>query len=298
MTARFRLSWDALWWSPGAARTLAGARIVIALHALWIIGSRDFGALATMPAALWSATPTAVRWRYLLWLPTPGWLATATVVVLVAALVAVAIGWRVRASALVAGLLLYHVAPLESALWTSTAYTRGLDIGILSLIVLAASPCGDAWGVDAPVPVPADAPKYQWPVVLIRVFVASIYLLGGWAKFARVGPSWVSAENLRRWLQYFAETDTVAVFTTLGPWIAQHAALCLAAAVGAVVVDLGFMASVPSRAARRIFLPAALMMHAGILVSLNIAFLNVPQLLVFVDWDWLSRQRNQSNATS
>ena len=134
--------------------------------------------------------------------------------------------------------------------------------------------------------------------MLIRLFVAQIYLFGGWSKLVRVGPEWVSADNLRRWLVQFAEMDQLRLFTSLGPWIADHPALCAAAAIGAIALDLTFVTTVWSRRARRLLVPAALAMHAGILLAMNIAFLNLPQLLVFADWDRFARGRDQSKRTS
>ncbi len=298
MRERLIAAWEALWFAPAPARTLAGARIVIALHALWIVGSREFGALGALPAPFWAATPISTRLRYGLWLGSPAGLSELTVVGLVVALAFVVAGWRTRASALAAALLLYHVAPLETVLWTNSAYERGFEVSILALVVLAASRAGDAWVVGGGPP-PPDAAAYRWPLVLIRLFVAQIYLFSGWSKLARVGWQWVSADNLARWLTEFAEQDQVRVFTRLGPWIAEHPALCLAAAVLALTLDLSFIATVVSRRARQLLIPAAVMMHVGILFAMNIAFLNLPQLLVFTDWDRLARGRTrQSNATS
>jgi len=288
--ASLRASWERLWFAPEHARNLAGVRIAIATHALWIVLSRDYAATSGLPPEFWARVSDAVRWRFLTF---PGletlerWLA----ILAVLALLAVLIGWRARPAALVAGVLLYHLAPLETIIWTPSPYERGLEVSVLALIVLSAAPCADAWGVDARRrfhgAVPGPASDYRWPLVLIQLFVAQIYFFSGWSKLVRVGVDWLSAANRRAWLLLFNQYDEVAVFTTVGPWLADHAWLCGLLAVGSVALDLGFITVVASRLWRRILVPLAVLFHAGILVSMNIAFLNAPQLLVFINWHWL-----------
>src|SRR5262249_17846401 len=132
----------------------------------------------------------------------------------------------------------------------------------------------------------------------VQLFLCQVYLFAGYAKLYRVGPGWVSAENLRAWLLVFNQQDQVAVFHSLGPWIAERPALCLASAVLALALDLGFIVVLFSRAARRLVLPLALVAHLAILLGMNIAFLNVPQLLVFVDWAWLLGPRGRAALVS
>jgi hypothetical protein len=40
-----------------------------------------------------------------------------------------------------------------------------------------------------------------------------------------------------------------------------------------------------SKLARRVLVPLVALFHLAILLSMNLTFLNVPQLLVFADWD-------------
>ncbi len=299
MRGRLAAWWLRAWFTAAPPETLAGVRIVIAVHALWIVLSRDFAGMAQLPAPFWAALPASTRVRYLLLVPEPGWLAHATVALLVAALVALALGWRARAAAAVAAALLYHVAPLEVAPWTHSAYERGLEVSILACLVLAVAPSGDAWAVGAPRPAPAPSEAYAWPVTLIRLILASVYFNAFLSKLLRVGPGWVSADNLRRWLVVFEEQEQVGLFHVVGPWLARHPLLCLGAAVLAMVVDGGLWLAAFSRRARRVLVPLALAFHAGIALAMNIVFLNAPQLLVFADWGARARARAaQSKATS
>jgi hypothetical protein len=55
--------------------------------------------------------------------------------------------------------------------------------------------------------------------------------------------------------------------------------------VGTLVFELGLVAVLFSKLARRVLVPLVALFHLAILLSMNLTFLNVPQLLVFADWD-------------
>jgi hypothetical protein len=282
--------WDRVWFAPGSPRNLAAARIVIALHALWIVLSRDYAGISGLPADLWSGVTAFDRVRYAI-VPGHPMVERALTVVAIVALVAVVCGVATRISCLGAALLLYHLAPFETILWTTSPYERGLEISTLSLVVLSIAPCADVWSVTARREGQRHALwEYHWPLLLIQLFVAQIYLFSGWSKLFRVGWSWVSAENLRHWLLLFNQEDQIAVFRGLGTWLAGHPALCLLIAIGSLTLDLTFIVVLVWKRARTIYVPLAAAFHVGIFFSMNIAFLNLPQLLVFLDWEWLTER--------
>jgi hypothetical protein len=281
--------WDRFWFAPGSARNLAGARIVFGMHALWILLSRDLAALSGLPPAYWAQVPGSARLRYLLF-PGHAPLEHFLQALALGALVAVVLGLAPRVSCLLAGLLLYHLAPLETIIWTPSPYERGFEVTVLALLVLAFAPCADAWSLRRPSRPAAPSWEYHWPLVLTQIFVAQIYFFSGYSKLFRVGWSWLTAENLRSWLLVFNQQDQIAVFQSVGPWVAAHPSLCLAVALSAVALDLGFILAVFSSRLRLVLVPLAALFHLGILVSMNIAFLNAPQLLVFIDWDALARR--------
>ena len=106
--------------------------------------------------------------------------------------------------------------------------------------------------------------------------------------------AWNPLSLVRSWLLYFSQEDQVRVFHTLGRWLAERPLLCQMIGVGTLIFELGFITVLFSKTARRLLVPLAAVFHLGILLSMNLAFLNVPQLLVFVDWDvvatWLRRK--------
>jgi hypothetical protein len=282
--------WTRVWFRAGSATNLAAARIIIGTHALWMLLSRDFAGVSALPLEFWEGARQTARWRYLLF-PHHEPLEQTLYVIAVVCLAGVVCGVYPRLACLASALLLYHLAPLETIIWTPNPYERGLDIAVVSLVVLAVSPCADVWTLVATrrhqnARSPSD---YHWPVMAIQLVIAQVYLFAGYAKLYRVGWDWISAENLRRWLLVFNQQDQIAVFDRLGPWLAQSDSLTFLIAVATVALDFGFVAALFSRW-RGWLVATAVLFHAGILVSMNIAFLNLPQLLVFLDWQHIGER--------
>ena len=280
--------WDRFWFQAGSPGNLAAARIVIALHALWILLSRDFAGIAALPATFWGGVSDQTRWRFLLF-PGEGPLEHVLQLAAVAALIGLTVGLWPRVTGLLAALLLYHLAPLETLFWKAGATERGFEVSILALTVLAFAPSADAWSVRPHrAPLSREPWEYGWPLLLIQVLVVQIYLFGGYAKLFHVGTNWISAHNIRMLLLDFNQVDQDVVFHWLGPWIAARPWASLLTAVGAIALDFGFIAILFWKGMRKVILPIALLFHVGILLTMNIFFLNLPQLLVFVDWDRLA----------
>lgn len=279
--------WDALWYAPAPALNLAAARVVFAVHALWILGSRDLPSTSGLPDVFWARVPAVERWRYLLF---PGHLTLEQNLQLaaVAALFAAALGVWPRIACFCAGLLLYHLAPLETIIWTPNPFERGLTVSVLALLALSFSRCGDALCLlprrVTPAPSSGD---YRWPLVLVQLFLCQVYFISGYAKLARAGPEWVTATNMRAWLLVFSQQDQSLVHVDLGRWVADQPVLCWFIAIGAITIDLGLITVVIWPRLRAAFIAAAMAFHAGILLTMGILFLNIPQFLVFVDWERL-----------
>ena len=283
-TSRARGAWERFWFAPETARNLAAARIVLAAHALWILLSRDIPSLSALPAEFWAGVPASARWRFLIWEGRPGLEALLQLVAL-AALVGVLLGVAARACCLLAALLLYHLAPLETLFFTPSPWAKGLTLPVLGLLTLSLSPCADALrlGGRRTIPVPGG-PEHGWPLRLTQLFACQPYLFSGIAKLKSAGPGWASAENMRAWLLLANQDDQLAVFRAPGLWLADRPALCAAMGALGLAMDLGFILVLLSRRSRWVLLPAALLFHAAIVVTQNYAFLSAPLLLIFVDW--------------
>jgi hypothetical protein len=287
--AKFAEYWHQFWFVDGSPLNLAMARIVFATTSLWVLISRNFAGISGLPVEFWSAVPAATNWRYLLFHGHPilenslEWVAGI-------ALVAATLGLWAQFSCFVGGVLLYHLAPLETIIWTPNPYARGLTTAVLALLTLSCSPCGDRLAVRFKHKtrlLSRDPGDYAWPLRLIQVFIVQIYVFSGYAKLFHSSWKWASAANLRNWMLYFSQEDQVRVFHSLGAWIAQHPVVCQLIAVGTLLFELGFVTVLFVPTARRVLVPMAAVFHAVILFSMNLVFLNVPQLLVFANWDRL-----------
>jgi hypothetical protein len=278
-------AWDRFWFAPGSARDLAAARVAVAATALWVVLSRDLPAISGVPAAFWAGVPARTRWRFLLF-PGHEALERALLAVLVVALIGVLVGACARPLALVAGLLAFHLAPLESIVYSSEPFLRGLTLPVLALLPLALSPCDSAWSVAAIRGRPAARPawEYHWPVRLIQVWLATLYFFSGYAKLYATGWRWASPDNLRNWLLAYGQSHDVAPPLALGLWVADQPALCLAIGVATLAAELAFPLVLISRRARLALVPAALSMHLGSALLMSITVLYLPLFVVFVDW--------------
>src|SRR5256885_14364283 len=63
---RLAAIWQRWWFRDGSPYSLAAARIVFSLHALWILLSRDLPAISSLPSVYWRFIPRSTEWRYLL----------------------------------------------------------------------------------------------------------------------------------------------------------------------------------------------------------------------------------------
>jgi hypothetical protein len=283
---RVASSWNAFWFTPAPALNLAAARVIFALHALWILASRDLAATSELPDAFWAGVPIGDRWRFLL-LPELAAADRALQWLAAAALVAAIVGLWPRLACLLAGLLLYHLAPLETIYWTANPYERGFTVAVPALLVLGAARSGDRLTIvprAAASPVPSA--DYRWPLVLVQLFLLQVYFISGYAKVYRAGLEWVDGDNLRRWLLVFGEFDQVSTVSWLTVWVANQPVLCWG--VSALLLDLGLITILIWPRLRGWLIALALSFHAGIVVLMGIAFLNIPQWLIFADWDRLA----------
>jgi hypothetical protein len=291
--------WDRVFFLPAPALNLAVARVLFSVHALWILLSRDLPATSSLPPEFWTFVTQAERMRFLIF-PDHAQLEYGLQFVAVLTLTGAAIGIMPRLCCFLSALILYHLAPLETIYWTASPYQRGFTINVLALFTLSLAPCADALRIGGSSPA-EPSPAYCWPLRLIQFYLAHTYFFSGYSKLYRVGVSWMDPENLRSWFLLFSQLDQVmregALFNTVGPWIADHWLLCLIAGVYGVVVNLLFVSTLFSRRARWFFVPDAVFFHILVFLTLNIFWLNMPQLLVFVNWQWLvDRLRGNARA--
>ncbi|MGE3538129.1 MAG: hypothetical protein AB7N91_11930 [Candidatus Tectimicrobiota bacterium] len=293
--------WEQFWFTPASARNLAAARIVTAATALWVLLSRDLPAISGFPLAFWSRVPWTTQWRYLIF-PGQETLERLLQSLAVLALCGVLLGCWPRLCCFVAALLLYHLAPLEPILWLNTPYLRGLDTPLIALMGLSLAPCGDVWAVSwRHRPPRALSWRYGWPVRLIQVHLSAIYFFAAYSKLVDVGLGWATASNMQAWMLAFNQGFEAKPFLQPGLWLAAQPLLCQWVGIASWLLEFGFIAMLWSTRLRWLLLPATLVFHLGILLTMNITVLYLPFLLVFVNWDafWQAvRNRGASAANA
>jgi hypothetical protein len=298
--ARIQQIWTSAFFSPESALNLAAARVIFAVHAAWVLLSRDIPATSALPAEFWANVGRAERWRYLV-VPGHAGLEYALQWIAIAALVCVILGLMPRLACFVSALLLYHLAALETLYWTANPFQRGFTISVLALFTLSFSRCGDALRLGG-APAVAPSPDYCWPLRLIQLHLANVYFLSGVSKLIRVGPGWLDPQNLREWFLLFSQQDQVIreapIFNVLGPWFADHVILCAVAGLYGVVANICFIATPFSRYARRFLVPDAALFHIIVFFSMNIFWNNIIQLLIFVNWSWLVTRLRGANSAA
>ena len=278
----------AFWSAPEAAGNLAIARILVALHSLWILLSRDYAAMADVPGIFWRHASEASRLRYLI-VPGAGDIDALLQGIAAMALIAAIVGVAPRVACFLAGVLLYHLAPYETLIWQAAPDARGLTLAPIALLVLAASPSGDAFSLwprrkrRSPAELSAH---YGWALRLVQMQVVAIYFFSAIGKVQRTGLDWGSAERMQLWLLWFNQDAESVVFGSLGPWMAQFAWLCGAIGVATVLFEWLSPLAITWRRSRTLFVVLALCFHVGTLLTMNIHVPETWLIVLLLDWSW------------
>jgi hypothetical protein len=275
MPARLADAWDRFWFRPASPWGLLGVRTLVTLNALWILLSRpDLPELVGWPREIWAAVGRFTAARYLL-VGLPIAVESGLYWLLHVTLFTALVGLAPRASCFVSAVLLYRFAPLETILWSRLGpYFNGLTFPIMALFVLAFAtvPRRDTgWSGE-----------YRWPLALVQILFAFHYVAAWFSKLHTAGWGWVSADNIAGMVQW---NMTWGVTTPLAAMVADSRLACWTIAILTMLVEVLFVLVPFSRWAARILVPLAALGHIGIVLVLGIVFLNLPLLLIYLDWD-------------
>ena len=270
--------WERVWFAPAHPLCLSACRVILCAQALWILLSRpDLPDLARWPREFWTLVGPFLPLRFGIGLPAP--VEWTLFVVLHAALLLALTGLRPGVTCFVSALLLYHFAPFEEAIagLPHTAF-GGLTIPTVGLFVLSfARPA--RW---------RGTPSWEnrWPFALIQLLFAFSYFFPTLAKLRFSGPGWYTAENIR----YYLLGNFTVTEKGLAAVLAARPLFCAAVAAGTLLLEaLSPLVVLSSRFALA-FVPAALVFHLGIALTIGYFFPSLPLLLLLLPWDALGRR--------
>lgn len=287
-----RRAWRGFWFRDAHPVDLAIFRVLVGVHGFWIVSSRDFAAIARVPEEFLRFVPWTTRLRYLFFESGAPLEATIQGIALFALLMTT-VGVFPRVFALVGAVTVYHLAPLEAVMWTSSAYARGLTLTPVALALLAFSRSGDALTIVPRAAVQSRSWQYRWPLRAVQVLVAQMYFFSALGKVLDTGWGWGSGENIRqnllwaaaRWINLGGNTDVLGSLTV---WVADLPLLCVAIGIGTMVFEWTFPIALFSPRLATPFVVTAAAFHIGILCLMGIFVAEAWYLLAFVDWTGLA----------
>lgn len=274
---------DAYLFEPCAPQKLAGVRIALFAGLTW-------AALHT-EAVWWAAQPAAMR-RMLpgwLWLrdilPIDATIATYAQYALIGSSVLAMIGLNTRITAPLAAAVGVYLLGIPSFFGKVVHIDHAL---MLMVLVMAASPCADAWSLDRWLdrrakPLPAPSPAYALPMRLCWLLLGTIYLFPGIWKLWESGDLWLNGQRLLfelndEWTRRAGFVPPLRIDHY--PWL-----LSLLGA-STLLFEIGFTFAVLRPRTRAIAALAACAFHTGVRLFLGIQFYAWLPLVMLIDTPW------------
>jgi hypothetical protein len=167
------------------------------------------------------------------------------------------------------------------------------------LCVLAFTPCGDAFSLDAwrarrrgdLRERASDALVYGYPILLTRLLLAWSYFSSGLIKLRVAGLGYLNADNLPALAISNSLDNLHDTHFRLAFWLPQVREYTTAFVALVLLWELLFPLAVFSRRARFLILAAGVIFHLGTLLLMNIFFpYHLALYLVFVDWPAAARR--------
>ena len=237
---------------------------------------------------------SVLSWKFYDRLITPGAMKTLQVVLLLSLFMSM-LGYLTPYTTKISAFLviLYHGVLRSFGFFNHDEIT-----GIYFLLILALTPCGDGFSLDAlhRSNHKRKSSAYGYPILLMQMVLAWCYFTAGLSKLRISGLAYFGSDNLtlqaiERSLGNMHETQFKVAF-----WLPQFRDYLKFAMVGAIAWEILFPLAVFSRRLRWWFLGFGIVFHLVSLYVLNVFFSNLMLMyLVFVDWpavfNWLSQRR-------
>jgi hypothetical protein len=276
--------WLRFWFEPARPTNLAVSRIVFYSALFLYYRFEDFSAWGAVSSAFWMPMPVfdALHLRPL----SPDALSVLQTLWRTA-LVFSAVGLLTRISTAVAFALGFYLLGLPH----NFGHVFHSDaLLVLTLGILAWSRAGDAWSIDAWVlrrERPQPSGEYTWPIRMVWLMMALVFLAAGLSKMRNGGIAWVASANLSILLEraayHVSDSDPLS---RAGLTLAAHPWLTQAVAGLTVAIELSFVAALVSPIARAALVPAAAAMLIGIRVLMGPTFSSFLLANVFwIPWD-------------
>ena len=262
---------------------------------LYSVLSSSFAELGHLPVTIMRPIGilSLMSWKFFDRLITPNGM-MALKGVLVVSLLMSTFGYLTRTSTKTSALLVI----LYQGLLRSFGYPNADEMtGIYFLIILAFTPCGDAFSIDSlyRTKKPSDSRAYAYPILLMQLVLSWCYFTAGLSKIRISGLAYFGRDNLpiqaiEHSLDNMHDTQFRLAFHM--PQFRDFTGIAM---FFAILWEILFPLAVFSRRARPWILGFGLVFHAMIMLTMNVYFFNTMAMyLVFVDWPavvrWFSRR--------
>ena len=171
-------------------------------------------------------------------------------------------------------------------------------IGVYILVVLAFTPCGDAFSLDRRwqrVRPRRPGIAYGYPILLMRILVAWSYVSSALIKMRVSGLRYFSPDNLPVVSIWHSLDNLHESQHRLAFWLPNIRGITGAIVVVALLWEIAFPLAIFSKLARRIILPFGIVFHVFIIFFMNISFpYHIAAYLVFIDWPWVASRTARS----
>jgi hypothetical protein len=189
-------------------------------------------------------------------------------ILMLLSLISAALGWFPRISLAVA-LCCYFF--YFSQIISISYVNRKTNLIPIVLIILLVSPS---------ISKPLSDPAPEWPVMLIKLCIAQMYLSAGIQKLRKCGLKWADGTILQAYLlNHFLWGDMTAAMT-----VARNLALCRALSILTLLFELTFWVIIFVPALTYVYAIAGLLFHLGTLITMRINYLKylIPVYTVFI----------------
>jgi len=275
---RWWAAWDRRWFSPQPLLALGLLRILAFATLLWYLASEYAWVIRLENVDPWYYRPI-LAFTLLGIGPIPNGFAGIIRAILVLGAMLGLLGVFARTSAALCGVgYLYSIGQVYS--FTNVHHGDGL-LGLV-LLALTLCPTGkvlaiptpwNRWGTDLGM---LTDPGPGWPMYFVRVQIALVYCLAGYAKLVLTGPVWADGASLQHYLILRGQP--------IGYWLAAQPLLCAALSTLTFAWELSFPLVLRWPRLRWVYVPMAIVFHLVSQHVLSVGFMYFwPFLLAYID---------------